>query len=84
MNALLIRLAASVPFAHIRPMSKVSGMLGRTPKYRPGRYGPHFCHSDDGAWSLTASTREVTSGLERIRKPAARAEIDSRVIFPCW
>lgn len=29
------------PFAHIKPIRRVSGTCGRMPKYKLGRYGPH-------------------------------------------
>jgi hypothetical protein len=39
------------PSPHIRPMSSVSGIDGRMPKYKFGRNGPHLSH---GFWAGSA------------------------------
>lgn len=40
-RVLLSRAVLLSPFAHIKPIRKVSGTCGRMPKYKLGRYGPH-------------------------------------------
>ena len=53
----------SSTFAHSRPVERLFGILGLTPKYRLGLYGPHsrdsfesFAFLERTVWSLAART----------------------------
>lgn len=54
-RVLLSRAVLLSPFAHIKPIRRVSGTCGRMPKYKLGRYGPHV--QTDVAGSVSRDER---------------------------